>query len=191
VPFVLVVLLVAVLASYARGGRLRRVAEAPLRLLWLLFVGVALQVGVDLAGANGLLGDASVAGWSLLFLSQTLVVAVVVANWQVPGMPLVAVGLFCNAVVMAANGAMPVDPVAIAALGIEGAEVLPGKHTLMTSDTRLPWLADIFPLPILRTIISAGDVILAAGLIPMAHWMMSYRPPAERRGRAPADSMTG
>lgn len=187
VPFVLVALAVAVIASYPRGGRLSRIPDAPLRLMWLLFVGVGLQLAVDLAAARGLLPDAGVSGWMLLFLSQLLVVVVIAVNWHAPGMPLVAVGLVMNAVVMAANGAMPVSPDAIAALGLEGAQVPPGKHTLMTAETRLPWLADVFPLPILRTIISAGDVVLAAGVIPLVHWMMTYRPPSERRGRAAAD----
>jgi hypothetical protein len=100
----------------------------------------------------------------------------VVANWHLPGMRLVTIGLGLNALVIGANGAMPVDPDAILALGIDGATVPPGKHTLLDDQTRLPWLADIWPLPPLRSIISVGDVVLAAGLIPLTHALMSARP---------------
>jgi hypothetical protein len=182
VPFVLVSIAIAVAASLARGGRLHRIAEAPLRWSWLLFVGVALQVAVDLGAGRGWLPDAGWSGYLLLLLSHLVVLGWVVANWHLPGMRLVTIGLGLNALVIGANGAMPVDPDAIRALGIDGATVPPGKHTLLDDQTRLPWLADIWPLPPLRSIISIGDVVLAAGLIPLTHGLMS-----RRTGRTSAD----
>lgn len=180
-PFTITVLVLAVAASWLRGGRLSRVAHVELRASWLLFAGVAIQVGVDLAAGRGLLTDAGLPGWSLLLLSQLLVVAFLLGNRRLPGVALVAAGLLLNAVVMAANRAMPVDPAAIAALGIEGATVAPGKHTLLTGSTRLPWLADIIPVPWLRSILSVGDLVLAVGLFPMTHAIMSRpRPPSAR-----------
>jgi hypothetical protein len=181
VPFVVVV---AVAISYARGGRLSRLAEAPLHRPWLLFLGVGVQVGVDVLAAREVLGDATTLGWLALLLSQVLVVGFLASNWRLPGTTLVAVGLLLNAVVMAANGAMPVDPAAIRALGIDGSTVPLGKHTLLTDATRLPWLADIWALPPLRSIISVGDVVLAAGLVPMTHALMSHPSAAERPGHS-------
>jgi hypothetical protein len=175
VPFVLVSLTMAVVASYARGGRLHRFADAPLRWSWLLFAGVALQAITDLGTARGLLPSAGWSSYGLLLASQLLVVGWVVANWHLSGTRLVTLGLGLNALVIAANGAMPVDPDAIRALGIDGATVSGGKHVLLDDGTRLPWLADIWPLPPLRSIISVGDVVLAAGLIPLTHALMSWR----------------
>jgi hypothetical protein len=180
-PFTLAVLLIAVAVSYLRGGRLGRLAQAPLRWSWLLLLGLLLQLAVDLAVGRGVLADASLAGWSLLFASQLLVLAWVLRNWHLPGMLLVGLGLLMNVVVVAANGAMPVDPEAIVALGGDPAALEPGKHTLLTEETRLSWLADIWALPPLRSIISVGDVVLAAGLLPLVHALMSYRPAEERR----------
>lgn len=179
--FTLTVVVVAVAVSYLRGGRLTRLAEAPLRATWLLLVGLGLQVAVDVAAARGALGDASTAGWLLLLVSQLLVLAWVVANHHLPGTVLIALGLAMNAVVIAANGAMPVSPAALAALGADPGVVPAGKHTLLTEGTRLPWLADILPVPLLRVVISAGDIVLAAGLIPLTHALMSFRPAEERR----------
>ncbi len=180
-PFTLLVLVLAIVMSYARGGRLRRIADAPLRWSWLLFAGLALQLLLNVAAARGFIPDAGAGGYLLILLSQLLVLAWGIANWHLPGMVLVGLGLALNALVIGANGAMPVDPAAMHALGVEGEEVPPGKHTLMTEDTILPWLGDIWPLPMLRSIISVGDVVLAAGLIPVTHALMSYRRPAERR----------
>jgi hypothetical protein len=180
-PFTLTVLLVAVAVAYLRGGRLQRLAHAPLRWSWLLLVGLGLQIAVDLAVGRGLVADASLPGWSLLFLSQLLVLAWVLGNWHLPGMLLIGLGLLMNVVVVAANGAMPVGPEAIMALGGDPAALEPGKHTLLTPETRLPWLADIWALPPLRSIISVGDVVLAAGLLPLAHALMTYMPAEERR----------
>jgi hypothetical protein len=176
VPFVLVSLLLALLLSYPRGGRLHRIADAPLHASWVLFVGVGLQVVVDVGAVRGFLPGTGLASYGLLLASQLLVVVWVLANRHLPGTILVAIGLALNAAVIAANGAMPVDPAAIAALGIDGATVTGGKHVLLDDATRLPWLADIWPLPPLRSIISVGDVVLAAGLIPLLHALMTWSP---------------
>lgn len=182
-PFTVTVLVIAVLASWIRGGRLHRIAHAEIRAGWVLFVGVAIQLGVDVAAGRGVLPDAGVAGWSLLLSSQVLVVAFLLANRRLPGVWLVAIGLALNAVVIAANRAMPVDPAAIAAIGLEGATVPPGKHTLLTAETHLPWLADIIPVSWLRSIVSVGDLVLAAGLLPMTHALMTSPPPRRSTGR--------
>lgn len=181
-PFTFVVVSLAVLVSYARGGRLRRLAEAPLHAPWLLFAGLALQIAVDVTAGRGLIGDAGPVGVTVLIVSQLLVIAWLALNRQFRGVGLVALGLLLNAVVMTANGAMPVDPGAIRALGLGELEVPPGKHTLLTEDTRLPWLADVLPLPPLRSIVSVGDLVLGAGLLPLTHALMSWRPEHERRG---------
>ena len=181
VYFVLVVVAIAVVASLLRGGRFHRLAKAPLEHVWLLFVGVALQVAADVLVIFEVLEATGAASYALLLASQLVIVAWAIGNWQLPGLALVAIGLVLNATVMAANGAMPVDPDAIAALGRDGSELVRGKHVLMDEDTRLPWLADIWPVPPIRAIISVGDVVLAAGLIPITHYLMTYRPPRERR----------
>jgi hypothetical protein len=181
--FTLAVLMLAVGLAYARGGRLHRLTHAPLRWSWLLLVGLGLQVLVDLAVGRQLVGDASWPGAALLFTSQALVLLWVLRNWQLPGMVLIGLGLLLNMLVVTANGAMPVDPDAIRALGGNPALLEPGKHTLMTADTRLPWLADIWALPPLRSIISVGDVVLAAGLLPLVHGLTTYRTVEERRSQ--------
>lgn len=190
--FVVLVLVVAVLVSWLRGGRLHRLGQAPLRSVWLLFTGVVLQLAADIGVIVGWFDGASTLSYALLLASQLVVLAWVLTNWQLPGVVLVALGLLLNALVMGANGAMPVHPDAIVALGGEPTDLLRGKHVLLDEGTQLWWLADIWPLPPIRTIISLGDVVLAAGLLPVAHHLMTYRTPRERRtAAADPDDATG
>lgn len=175
-PFVLSVLAVAVAVSYLRGGRLRRIAHVRLRHSWLLFAGAAVQLAVDLGAGRGVIADAGTVGVTALMISYVLIVGFVALNWTLPGVPLLAIGLACNALVIGVNGAMPVSPEAVRALGLTPGDVPLGKHTVMTATTGLPWLADIWALPPLRTIISIGDVVIAAGTVPLVHGLMG--PPA-------------
>lgn len=188
--FVVLVLVIAIGASLVRGGRFHRIGRAPLRTTWLLFVGVALQIASDAGVVLGWFEGTGTISYGLLLTSQVVVLAWVLRNGYLPGLALVAIGLALNAAVMGANGAMPVHPEAIAALGQDPGELVRGKHVLLDDDTRWWWLADIWPVPPIRSIISIGDVVLAAGLLPITHHLMTFRTPAERRGTAtvPGDS---
>ncbi|HEX3828521.1 MAG TPA: DUF5317 family protein [Sporichthyaceae bacterium] len=88
-------------------------------------------------------------------------------NLHVPGVPLVAVGLLLNAIVVVANGSMPVEQMAATRAG--GGPVLSAadrRHVLAGVDTRLRVLDDrvAVPLPGHREVDSLGDMAIAAGL---------------------------
>ncbi len=184
VPFTLTVLLLAVLVSYLRGGRLHRIANAPMRWSGLLFLGLAVQAGVEFAARQHLILNGETAVSVALVSSRVLVLIWVLRNRHLPGVLLIGTGLVLNATVIAANGGMPVDRAAIDALGLEGTRIPVGRHTPLTDDTLLPWLGGIWAIPLLRSIVSIGDVILALGLLPLTHGLMSYRPVLERRRTA-------
>lgn len=171
--FVGLVLLIAVGTSVARGGRFAALAHAERRGGWLLFAGVSLQVTADAVVAFGWLQAGSLPTYLLILASQLTVLAWLLMNRSLPGIILVAIGLALNAAVMAANGGMPVDPEAIVAIGQHPSELVHGKHVLLDASTRLAWLADIWPIPMIRSIISLGDVVLAAGLVPLTHALMT------------------
>ena len=173
-------LAVAVVVALLRGGRLRRIADSDLRWAGLLFLGVVLQVIVDLAAGRGVIGGGLT--YAGLLASQIVVLAWVLGNRRQRGMALIGLGLLLNAVVMAANGAMPVDPDAVRALGVDTVAIAPGKHELLTSQTRLPWLADVLAVPPIRTVISVGDLVLATGIAVLVHHLMTRRPPRATTG---------
>src|SRR5439155_20104550 len=85
------------------------------------------------------------------------------------GITLISVGLLANAVVVAANGAMPVsiDAAYRARVGISAiASGSDARHQIAGTGTQLRWLGDVVPVPLpwRPEVVSAGDVLVAAGL---------------------------
>ena len=174
------VLIGALIAGWIAGGRLRNLGHVELRgkLLVIAAVGFQLVLGiVSLAG-----GPVDLVGRPLLAVSHVALLVFILANRLLPGMALVFIGFALNAVVVSANGAMPVSGEALQALGGEAA-VDPGKHQLLEDDHVLPWLADVIPVPVLRTVVSVGDVVLAAGVAVLVPSLMRRYPPAPGRRR--------
>lgn len=181
--FPLIGVLLAVGISLLRGGRFHHAADN--RLYWLpaLLLGLGLQTLLDLLASRDLVGPVGTV--SLLLMAEAGVLAFCIRNWFRRGMALIAIGFTLNVLVILANGGMPVSPDAIVFLGGDpSAAVIAGKHHLMTSDTILPWLGDVIPVPRpASTILSIGDIVLAAGMIPFAHDLMTPDRTAERMTR--------
>lgn len=166
---VVVVLVVALVVGRLAGGSFGRLATLPVAG-WPLVLAAALAqaAGSATAGWTGSAG-AYVAG----AVSATLLVsAFLVRNRKLPGVPLVALGLLSNALVVGLNGAMPVSLRAAARAGVPTGSIgsitngLDPRHTVAGAGTTLGWLGDRFavPLPVLPQVVSAGDVLIAAGL---------------------------
>ncbi len=158
---VLAVLLVAVLLGWARGGSLERLGGLTLRSRALVPVALVVQVAGTLVG-----GRAYPAG---LVVSALLVLLFLARNRGVRGTGLVGLGLVANAVVVAANGAMPVSVEASGRAGVTVQAIVAGedpRHVLLEDGTRLPLLADVVPVPLPRLpqVVSPGDVLVAAGV---------------------------
>lgn len=95
---------------------------------------------------------------------------------SVPG-ALIAVGTAANVVVMAVNGGMPVSADALRRAGFEVVDVSDGylfEHVAYGPETRLGWLADVIPVPVLN-VVSVGDLALAAGI---ALWVAAVAAPS-------------
>ena len=83
-------------------------------------------------------------------------------NRSFAGMWIAGIGILMNFTVIAINTGMPVSEEAVMLAGGGGGElVLDAKYVLLDQATRLPFLADIIPLP--GSVISLGDVFLAIG----------------------------
>lgn len=158
----LFVLAAGIVAGRLRGGTLRRLGDAQLSWTPIIFVGVALQ------GTAAYIGSPA-AATTLALASHCAVFAFAAINAKRPGMALLALGGLLNFIVVAANGAMPVSPSAMARAGVGSPAVgipdLGGLHEIMTDRTRLSFLADIIPIPVARHVVSPGDLALWAGLI--------------------------
>jgi hypothetical protein len=161
VVFALVVLVAALAIGYARGGDLDRLGRLPLRDKRLVVAALALQVLGALAG-----------GWRYpagLAASALLVAVFLARNRGVRGTGLVALGLLLNALVVGLNGAMPVSADAMGRARLTTQDIISGadpRHELLGADTHLGLISDRIPvlLPGRPEIVSAGDVLVAAGL---------------------------
>jgi len=87
---------------------------------------------------------------------------------------------------MAPNHGMPVSRAALDAVGAdETVDVSEGnlyKHVALDGDTTLPWLADVVAVPPLRIIVSAGDIVMAGGVILLVAAAMGNGGRRETRG---------
>lgn len=180
---VLATVLGAGLVGYARGGRLANLGHVELRHGWLVLASVLPQAALAAVSAGD--GPADALSVPLLLTSHAALLAFVVMNRLLPGMLLVFVGFALNAAVITANGAMPVARDALLAVSAgEATTITPGKHRLLAEGDVLTPLADIFAIPLLRTVVSAGDIVLAAGVgILVVNLLLRHRPPAGRRSR--------
>lgn len=157
---VVVTLLVALSIGRLLGGSLDRLGGLPLRSRRLVVAALLAQLCGTVVG-----GPLYPVG---LLCSAGLVVAFLVRNIGVRGTGLLALGFAANALVVAVNGAMPVSVEAAGRAGVSTQDVVVGsdpRHELAGPQTRLPWLADVVPvpLPLRPEVVSPGDVLVAAG----------------------------
>jgi hypothetical protein len=192
---ILVVILAACVLGLARGGSMHNLAQLELTAWPLVFVAVLAQAAGAFAAALGLphAGALYVSG---MVTSALLITVFVARNAGLPGMPLIALGFLLNALVVTANGAMPVSQQAADRVGISTVRLyrnVDAKHELVDSETVLAPLADVIPVPLPgplahgSNVVSAGDVVLAAGIgVLVCSAMVEVR-----RRRAPAHLRTG
>lgn len=131
---------------------------------------------------------------ALTLCSYVALLAFTAVNLRLVGMPVVALGLGLNALVILANGGMPVDPGAVVAAGVARFETvasldLGNVRQWQDGDDRLAALGDVVPVAPLDEVVSFGDLILAAGLANVSFRLLrpvegSRRRDAGRRGRA-------
>ena len=156
----MLVISLAAVVALARGGSLDRLAETNFRFGPLLLLALIVQFGLDLWNPPWL----SETGDLVVLLVTNLAVAIFLfVNRQLPGMLLAAAGMLLNVIVITANGGMPVSEQAaeIARMPITEIGI---KHELLTDQTRLPWIADVIPVPVIHRVISVGDIFLMSGI---------------------------
>ena len=177
--FAVVVIACALLVGRLSGGRVANLGHLDLRYGVLVVLAVAVQLGGGLAG-----GTAYPLG---LVVSVLLVALFLGLNRSVPGVVMVALGLMANALVIAANGAMPVSGWASGKAGVSTQDLLTGadaRHELADEGTRLRVLGDVVPvlMPGRPEVVSPGDVLIAAGLAQLV--VAGMRRSTPRGGRA-------
>ena len=168
---------VAVVAGLLLGGKVGKLANLDLRLIWLFYVALGLQV---VAFPSGVLpwtvGD--VTARVLWLVSYACLTAAAAANYRIRGALIVALGMFSNVEGVVANrGHMPAVPSALRASGIHDAV---HNNSIAAAHPRLPWLIDRWAVPDwipLGNVYSVGDVIIAVGAFVLVLSAMQVRIP--------------
>jgi hypothetical protein len=166
VALALILLVGAAALALATGGSWAQLSALPLKGVRLVVIAVIAQVvGGVLARVSNLHGFYP-AG---LGISALAGLAFCLRNIRLAGVPLVTLGLLCNALVVLMNGAMPVSVAAAARANVPIAEIAAGqdaRHNIADSATTLRWLGDVIPVPLpwRPEVVSPGDGLIAAGL---------------------------
>lgn len=178
--YVVVALVVGMVLGLALGGRPRYLAQKSFRWWLLLPLGVVLQFVIEADGVP--------APEALLVVSYVYLLVFCAANLRHAGMGVILVGILLNAIVITANGGMPVREEAVRQAGIADAgdviTIDDVKHDIEDDDTRLPLLGDIIPVEPLRQVLSFGDLVLSVGVADLlVHLLL---PLGGRRRREPS-----
>lgn len=155
--WILLVLVISIIIGALRGGKLRNLTEIRVNAWWLLPIGFLLLAASSFAPDR--YDDLAV---GLVLASYVPLLVFVWLNRDLSGIWIAGLGILMNFSVILLNGGMPVLEQAAVLAGETGELVLDAKHVLLTVETRLPFLADIIPLP--GAVLSLGDVFLAIGV---------------------------
>jgi hypothetical protein len=179
VVLVVVTVAASVVLGWLRGGRLGNLNHLRLAGMWWLVLAASAQSVLYAVTRTG--GPAETLALPLLAGAQVGLVGFVWANRLLPGILLVLLGSVANVAVIVANRGMPVSVEALATVTGGTSDFQPGKHRLLEAGDPLWWLADVIALPLLRTVVSLGDVVLAAGigLLVSTSMLRAPRPPGD------------
>jgi hypothetical protein len=177
--------------GYLLGGRLAGFRTVRVRALWLVWLAALVQFAQYSVAEVRFFVEETV-GLPMLALVFGIVLTWLAVN--LPGWPAairvagvaIVLGAALNGAAIAANGRMPYDPAAAVGLGLPETVETP-KNEPAGTHTRLAPLGDTIPVPILRKIISPGDILIAGGacaLVVLA--MRRHRRPDEPAARPAA-----
>jgi Family of unknown function (DUF5317) len=151
-----------VAVGLARGGELIGLADPGVKARWLAVGCLAVQAAVAALPLPGPSGSV------LLVAALATLLGIARANARLAGVPLLALGLLLNLIVVLANVGMPVAAATLERAGIHLEQPVPhrpdAKHVLDAGDARLRLLGDRLAVRPLRTVTGYGTVIELAGL---------------------------
>src|SRR5215217_8799799 len=165
----LLVAAAAVAVGLARGGALGQLRDHGVKAVWLAVGCLAVQATVVVLPMPG------IGGVVLLVAALATLLGVARANARLAGVPLLALGLLLNLLVVLANFGMPVPAATMERAGIAVEQPAPdrpdAKHVLERGGTRLALLGDRLAVRPLRTVTAYGTVIELAGLFLLLQYL--------------------
>lgn len=184
--FILYPVLLGLLLGLLLGGRLAGLAALRIRWAPAITLGLLAQIVLFSDPVAARIGDL---GPAVYVVTTGIVLAAIVRNWSIPGIPIAALGAASNLLAIVANGGyMPAARSAVAALGAHDPTGYSNSSPM--PDPVLAPLTDIFALPRWlpgANIFSIGDVLIGVGIAAAIVLAMRAAPTATRGVRpAPA-----
>jgi len=183
--FLLPAVIIGVLAGFALGGRIDRLADVRLRAPWVFFLALGLQLIAFTSLFNSHIPEGVATAMSIG--SYACLLAVFVLNARLPGMPIAGAGMLLNLAAILANGGhMPALPAAMRDAGLSYSGV--HNNSIAEASPNLAWFVDRWAAPSwapMANVYSVGDVLIGLGAAVIVAAAMGARLPL--RGR-PADA---
>jgi hypothetical protein len=171
-----------VAVGLARGGALGGLGDPGVKARWLALGCLAVQATVVVLPLPG------VGGFVLLVAALATLLGIARANGRLAGVPLLALGLLLNLIVVLANVGVPVAAATLERAGIRLEQPAPhrpdAKHVLDRGDARLTLLGDRLAVRPLRTVTGYGTVIELAGLFLLLQHLVGGAGPSRREDAA-------
>jgi len=187
VVFFVATIALAVIVVVATKGSFGRLSALHFRHLWLLFLGLAIQIVLEVVDFPK--DRIENVGLAILLVSYGAILGFCFVNRKVKGMTLVGIGVALNVLVIALNQGMPTKDDVQQRNGREVhvpiAQTV--KHRPSRDDDLLGFLGDVITAPgVPNQQFSIGDVVMALGIVDLC--FEGSRVPRRRGGarRAPA-----
>lgn len=169
-------IIVALLLGWMLGGKPGRLADAPIKWIWLLAVPVALYfIAFGISRTPSLAVKFAWSYGAFHIAAKAVLLVFVYANRRIPGAKIVLVGMVLNFIAIVANGGlMPADPSSVVtAFGPEKYEQIVKEPHFQSSiggnDYNVKILCDFIPSNRLFLLIpgvySIGDMFISLGIV--------------------------
>ncbi len=170
----------AALIVIVTWGDVRELGRLRIAGVWLLFVGLAIQIALEFIDFSN--DELDTIGYGLLMVSYTFILSFCFANISIRGFGVISVGIALNALVIGLNQGMPTVGIGNDKNGnrVEKPVERTVKHRQETDDDLLGVLGDKIVLPEpFDTVVSFGDLIMSVGICELAYYGTRRR---RRRG---------
>ena len=164
--FFVATIALAVIVVVATKGSFERLSRLKFRMLWLLFLGLAIQIVLEIVTFPQ--DRIENVGFAILLLSYVAILAFCGVNRSVRGMTLIAIGVALNVLVIALNQGMPTKDDVRERNGREVQVPIEQtvKHRPQEDDDMLSFLGDVITAPgFPNQQFSIGDIVMGLGIV--------------------------
>jgi hypothetical protein len=166
VIFFVATIALAIIVIVATKGSFERLGRLQFRMWWLLFLGLAIQIALEVVDfPKDRIEDV---GLAILLLSYAAILAFCLVNRSVRGMTLITVGVALNVLVIALNQGMPTKDDVRERNGREVHVPIEQtvKHRPQEDGDLLGFLGDVITAPgFPNQQFSIGDIVMALGIV--------------------------